>query len=464
MSKEFLRQLPLFAGLPEDDLERLYNMAETVQVPAGTLLIEEGAMGDSLYIVLSGEFEVTKHSAQEEVVLATLGVGEVVGEMALLEQTPRSASVRALQESSVLKVSQWSFQELVCTSPATMLAILRTVTSRLRSTEAMLRQSEKMAELGKLAAGLAHELNNPAAAARRSTLQMTDSLTHWLSLASKIGAMQLDTTQTARINELRQGVSVRARQTAELDPITRSDRESDVQTFLEAGGTEQAWDIAPILVSFGWDTSSLKAATDVFSPEQLPAVLEWLGTGYTVYSLLSEVGTSAERISEIVKAVKEYSYLDRAPIQQVNVVDGLENTLLILKHKLKNGITVIRNYAKDLPRIEAYASELNQVWTNIIDNAVDAMQGTGELRLCTYSVDGQIAVEICDNGPGIPADIQPKIFESFFTTKPMGVGTGLGLHIAYNIIVHKHRGQIKVNSQPGKTCFQVLLPAKVERE
>ncbi|HJW83047.1 MAG TPA: ATP-binding protein, partial [Anaerolineae bacterium] len=194
-----------------------------------------------------------------------------------------------------------------------------------------------------------------------------------------------------------------------------------------------------------------------------PAIIRWLGVGCSVYALLSEVSTSAERISEIVKAVKAYSYLDRAPIQDVDVHEGLENTLVILRHKLKHGIRILREYAPNLPRIEAYGSQLNQVWTNIIDNAVDAMQGQGDLILQTQLKDGAIEVEIGDTGPGIAADIQPRIFEAFFTTKPPGVGTGLGLNIAYNIVVQQHGGQIRVASEPGRTRFSVTLPIQLKR-
>jgi signal transduction histidine kinase len=464
MSKDLLRQLPLFAGLPDEELDRLYGLSETLQVPAGTMLIEEGAPGTAMYIVLAGQFEVTRHSEKEEVLLATLGAGQVVGEMALVEQAPRNASVRALQDSSVLCLSQASFQELLRANPGTLLAILRTATARLRSTEAVLQQSEKMAELGKLAAGLAHELNNPAAAARRSSGQMAEALSKWFDVTAKLGLLNPDAERLKALTALRQDIRARIARPADLDPITRSDRESEVQGWLEELGIDQAWEIAPTLVSYGWDTDSLKSCTQPFTSEQLPVVLQWLGAGYAVYGLLGEVGNAAERISEIVKAVKEYSYLDRAPIQQVNVQDGLESTLVILKHKLKSGVTIVREYDRNLPRIEAYASELNQVWTNIIDNAVDAMQGKGELHLRTYAQDGLVVVQICDNGPGIPPDVLPHIFESFFTTKPVGVGTGLGLHIVHNIVVDKHHGQVTVDSQPGRTCFCVSLPQRVTRE
>jgi signal transduction histidine kinase len=464
MTKELLRQSSLFAGLSEEELNKMYQAATTVDLPAGATLLKEGDIGHSMYIVLSGELEVTKRSGADEVVLSRLGASEMVGEMALLGQTVRLASARALRDSRVLEVSQEAFEDLVCANPSTMLTILRTVIGRSRSMEAIVQQNEKMAELGKLAAGLAHEMNNPAAAARRSAAQLKDCLTAWLTLAAQLDATHLNEHQMSVRSNLRLGMGTRNSVSSDMDAITRSDRENDIQTWLESAGIDQAWEIAPVLVSFGWTVDELKASTEVFSKEQIPVLLRWMSAGYSVHELLNEVGISAERLSAIVKVVKEYSYLDQAPIQQVNIHDGLENTLLMMRHRLKNGVTLIRDYAKDLPRIEAYASELNQVWTNIIDNAADAMQEKGELRLHTYMKGEQITVEICDNGPGIPPDVQPHIFDSFFTTKPFGAGTGMGLHIVYNIVVQKHHGQIKVESKPGHTCFQVILPQRIVRE
>jgi signal transduction histidine kinase len=196
----------------------------------------------------------------------------------------------------------------------------------------------------------------------------------------------------------------------------------------------------------------------------LPVVLRWLSIGSNVYGLLGDAGVSLGRITAIVGAVKDYSYLDQAPIQDVDIHEGLENTLVILAHKIKGGIRIRREYAPNLPKIEAYASELNQVWTNIIDNAIDAMDGEGEIRLKTSAEDGEVIVEICDTGPGMPPEIQRRIFEPFFTTKPPGVGTGIGLHISYNIVVQRHAGRIEVDSQPGGTCFKVTLPTRLKRD
>ncbi len=464
MNIDSLSRLPLFAGVDRQDLEWLVGTAELIEVPAGRVLIREGDLGGSLYVILEGEFEFTKRSGNRDVVLATRGPGEVIGEMSLLDQSPRSATGRAMRPSRLVKIGQDAFRQLLSKSPSATLAILHTVTARLRNTEAMLRQSEKMAALGTLSAGLAHELNNPAAAARRSAAQLTDAVAEWQRLNGAIAALDLTPHQRERLDALRGEMLARAASPPEIDPLARSDREAQVQTWLEDHGVDQAWDIAPALVALGWQVEALEELGRVLPPEAVMPVARWLGAGSMVYALLDEVQTSAGRISEIVKAVKSYSYLDQAPIQEVDVHDGLENTLVILRHKLKHGIQVKREYSTSLPRIEAYASELNQVWTNIIDNAVAAMNGQGELTLRTYGRDNQVVVEIADNGPGIPTEIQDRIFEPFFTTKPPGVGNGLGLHISYNII-QKHRGQIRVISAPGSTVFQVTLPTRLgERE
>jgi signal transduction histidine kinase len=247
-------------------------------------------------------------------------------------------------------------------------------------------------------------------------------------------------------------------QAAVLDPLARSDLECEVQEWLEAQGVDDAWEHAATLVAAGWDRAELERRTAAFTPALAPLVARWAAQGLAVYGLLDAVAESTRRVASIVKAVKSYTYLDQAPVQAVDVHEGLENTLIILQHKLKAGIQVRKDYAADLPRIEAFGGELNQAWTNIIDNAIDAMQGQGELGLRTERHGDRIVVAITDNGPGIPIEIQPRIFEPFFTTKPPGAGTGLGLHIAFNIIVHRHRGQIQVVSQPGATCFRVTLP------
>jgi signal transduction histidine kinase len=458
-----LRQVPLLADLTEMDLERLYEMAETVSVPAGQLVLQEGDPGDSLYIVLDGELEVTKRHGSQEVLLAVYKAGQFFGEMALLEQAPRSASVRTLRESRLLLISRTAFQTLLSCSPSAPLKILHTVTSRLRSTESMLIQNEKMAALGTLAAGLAHELNNPAAAIRRSAAQLRDTLAERERLAAELTTLVNDLHQKKALGALQEQTMKRTVAPPLYDPLTLSEHEDRVQEWLEDRSVGQAWELAPALVSSGWEQGELERVAEQFSPAQLPVVIRWLAADSSVQALLDEVGSSAEAMSEIVKAVKTYSYLDQAPIQEVDVRESLETTLVLLRPKIKAGVSIKREYSDDVPRIEAYGSELNQVWTNIIDNAIDAMESRGQLVLRTDARDGDVIVEIADSGPGIPSELQPRIFEPFFTTKPPGVGTGLGLHIAYNIVVHKHHGQIQVSSSPGETLFRVALPVRLAR-
>ncbi len=463
MTIALLRQLPLFEGLTDEDLDQLYNMADVVSLKAGDVLVEEGQRGDSMYIALTGMFEVSKRSGERDVVFAGCGPGDVIGEISLLENIPRTATVRAIKEASLLEISRDTFRQLLIRSPTASLSVLRTMTARVRNTEATLRQNEKMAALGTLSAGLAHELNNPAAAVQRSAGQLRESMAELQVLSAELGAAGLSPAGRQVINTLGHELPQRATAPVKLDPLARSDREGEIGEWMEEQGVDQAWDLAPAVVGLGWKLSDLEAMAAAFTAEDVPAFLGWLGTGCQVYTLLDVVSQGTTRISEIVKAVKAYSYLDQAPVQLVDVHEGLDNTLVILHHKL-SGITLVKDYASDLPRIEAYAGELNQVWTNLIDNAVGAMDGKGELRIRTYARDNGIVVEIADTGPGIPAEIQGRIFDAFFTTKPMGVGTGLGLHITYNIVVHEHRGQIKLESRPGRTLFQVLLPLQINRQ
>ncbi len=325
--------------------------------------------------------------------------------------------------------------------------------------EVMLRQSEKLATLGRLSAGMAHELNNPAAAAQRGAAQLQATFSHLQQTHLKLGELDLTDSQLESLLTLDELARNKAKQPADMDLLTRSDREAELEAWLDEQGVENAWEIAPPLVNLGYSCDALNTLVADFTPSQFYAVIEWLGDTYTIYSLLEEIGQGAGRISEIVRALKDYTYLDQAPIQTVDIHDGLDSTLVILRSKLKDGgIAVRREYAADLPHIQAFGSELNQVWTNIIDNAIGAMNGKGEITLRTGHDDEWVIVEIEDNGPGIPEEIMPNLFDPFFTTKAPGEGTGLGLNISHNIVVQKHEGRIDVYSQPGKTRFEVRLP------
>jgi signal transduction histidine kinase len=410
--------------------------------------------------LLEGELQVSKQAGGHDVKLDVRRPGDVLGEMSLLDNSPRSASVRTLTPSRLLTIRKETFDRVLATSPAAALAIVHVVMSRLRQNEALLHERERMASLGTLAAGLAHELNNPAAAVRRAAAQLRELLLKWQQAMSALDQLDLDDHQREHVEGLRATMAQRAGSTVALDPVTRGDREAEVEAWLGDRGVDEAWELAPTLVSFGWNLADFEHLGEHFAPEAIAVVVRSLGLGSAVYSLLDEVAQGSTRISEIVKSVKSYSYLDRMPVQEVDVRDGLENTLVILRHKLKSTINLVRDYAENVPRIEAYAGELNQVWTNIIDNALDALNGQGEIRISIRREGDEVIVEIADNGPGIPTEIQSRVYEPFFTTKPPGVGTGLGLNIAYNI-VHKHYGEIRLTSRPGLTCFQVRLPLNI---
>ena len=324
--------------------------------------------------------------------------------------------------------------------------------------EIMLRQSEKLATLGKLSAGMAHELNNPAAAARRGADQLRQLFIQLQITYLRLGKMKMTDAQLDTLTNLAIAVQQQAARPADLDALTRSDREYEVESWLEDRNIDNTWELAPALVEMGYAPDKLTSLAAGLRVEQLGTAVTWLTITHTIYGLLQEISEGSSRISEIVKALKTYTYLDQAPVQDVDVHEGLDNTLVMLRSKLKKGITVRRDYCTNLPRIEAYGSELNQVWTNIIDNAVAAMNGQGEINLRTHYEGSWITIEIEDNGPGIPESIQSKIFDPFFTTKAPGEGTGLGLNISHNIIVQKHKGEITVHSQPGRTSFQIKLP------
>jgi PAS domain S-box-containing protein len=335
---------------------------------------------------------------------------------------------------------------------------LENTLNQLQEMQNQLIMQEKMASLGKLSAGMAHELNNPAAAAQRGAEQLQEIFYQLRDAYLKIGELNLEKKQLDQIKILGQFAKDRAMQPDDMNALTRSDREADMEEWLDEKGVETAWQLAPTLVSLGYDQTEIQTLAETFSPSQFIVIIEWLSCTYAIHSLLSEISLGTSRIIEIVKALKTYTFMDKAPLQFVNIQENLDNTLIILKNKLKSGVTVHREYAQDMPKIPAYGGELNQVWNNIIDNAIDAMDGQGDLTLRTRNEDPWAVVEIEDNGPGIPEEIQTKVFDPFFTTKPPGKGTGLGLNISRNIIVQKHQGQITVSSEPEKTRFTVWLP------
>ncbi len=331
------------------------------------------------------------------------------------------------------------------------------VTEQKRAERGIL-QSERMATLGTLAAGIAHELNNPAAAARRAADQLRDAFARQQQTQFALDAVVLEGPARAHLRALEAQARTRAAEPNVLDTMRRSDLEGAIEDWLDDRGIDNDWDIAPMLVEQGLDPEALDALAADLTDSTLNLVLAWAAATFPVYRLAHEIGQATGRISEIVGAMKSYSYLGQAPRQEVDLHEGLDNTLIILRSKLKTGVEVTRNYAVDLPPVPAFGSELNQVWTNLIDNAVGAMHGRGAIWITTSLESGAVVVEIRDDGPGIPADIIGRVFDPFFTTKEPGQGTGLGLATTYAIVTEKHGGEISVTSRPGETCFTVRLP------
>jgi signal transduction histidine kinase len=455
--RDLLRRIPLFSALPEDDLDWIATGALGRELAPGQVLAAEGDPGDALYAIAAGELEVVKQSRSAEVPIARLGPGEIVGEMAVLEARARNASVRAVVASRVIEICRDDVLELVQTRPSAALSIIRTVMGRLRNTEALLREREKLAALGTLSAGLAHELNNPAAAVQRSARLLRESLDRWASATHELGRVVTGAEDAILIGDLGLDISRLASTGGPADPLDRADRADDIEARLESAGVPDAGSVAAVLVDGGWDPDRIDAVARAFPGQALPTVIAWLASGSETETLVNEVALGATRISEIVRAVKDYTYMDQAPVQRVDVRTGIDNTLVILRPKLKDGVEVVRDYAPDLPLIEAFGSELNQVWTNLIDNAIDAMDGHGRVAISARVRDAELVVEVCDNGPGMPPEVRERIFEPFYTTKPPGSGTGLGLHISYSVVA-RHGGRIDVRSKPGETCFEVALP------
>jgi signal transduction histidine kinase len=454
---DFLKKVPLFSDLADDDLNRICSIAKEETLPAGSLLFTEGDPGNKAYVIMEGEVEIFKQSGEGKISIATRNQGDVIGEMSLLNQAPRFASGQTRTVSKLISISHESLDGLLNTSPTAAKVMLSTITERLRSTELILRQKEKMAQLGTLTAGIAHELNNPAAAVQRGSEHLTNAIKDLHIIQQNLFNTTLSNEQQVSISEFNDLAYQLAAHPLNINSLERSDREEKIEVWLGFNQIDNSWEQAPILVNLDLQIKDLETFKDLFPEHLISPALRWICAQYTIYSLLAEINQGTTSISQIVKSLKSYTYLDQGEVQWIDLHDGLEDTLVMMQSILKEGIVVDRHYANKLPQIQAYGSELNQVWTNIIDNAVDAMDGRGEIRIETRQKNNHVVVEITDSGPGIPKEIQEMIFSPFFTTKAVNKGTGLGLNISHNII-QKHQGEIKVESQPGNTSFTVTLP------
>ncbi|MEA5505876.1 ATP-binding protein [Halotia wernerae UHCC 0503] len=456
---EALHQLSLFAQLTDEQFQWLSEHAHELWLVTGEYIAVEGEPVDNFYVLIEGEIEFTKKVGNTQRQVMSFGPGTYTGHELILLDTPHHlVNVRAMKPSYMLKWDTDTFWEMLTTCPSITRDLLRITAERLQILESMSQHHQKLIALGTLAAGLAHELNNPATAVVRGAKHLHKIFQRLPYLGLQLNHRQMTKKQLLFLDNLLHTVIVRAETPCDLeDLLAQSDREQEVTAWLDLHNVPDGWKIVSSLVRGGLDTQCLDKIVEYLSPESLAEVLAWLEATLTGIELLDEIDQSSGRISELVKAIKEYSYMDQAPMQEVDIHHGLESTVTILGHKLKGGITLTRDYDKSLPLISVYGSELNQVWTNLIDNAIDAMSGQGQIRIRTARENKCVLVEITNNGPAIPPEIQGRIFEPFFTTKGVGQGTGLGLVISYRI-VEKHKGEIRLFSEPGNTRFQVILP------
>jgi len=479
--KEDLSQIPLFSKLNEEDIRRCIDSSEELLLRSGQEFITEGKPADYFYVLLSGRVQVSKKiSDKNEVNVATHGAGTFMGEVPILLGIPYEVTIRTLESSRLLRLRKEKFWNILTSCTPITNEILRTMAQRVQLVQSISQEQGKLIALGRLAAGLAHELNNPASAASSSSTQLRELLQtltmrsmkfSQYSQANKLTNDQLEFINTVIQNTLEHSVNSttisnipqqqnRHLSSTSTDQLAKSDRESELESWLDTHNISDGWKLAPTFVEMGYGIEWLDNIARIIPDQLLQEVLPWLEAINKTSGMLSEIEHSTARISELVGAIKTYSYMDKARIQNVDVREGIESTLTILHHKIKRGIEIIREYDPNLPRITVYGSELNQVWTNLIDNAVDALDGQGHIWIRTRTDNGtnHIVVEIADDGPGIPTEVQPRIFEPFLTTKGVGKGTGLGLSISYRIAVEMHKGQITFLSKPGDTRFQVRIP------
>ena len=453
VEKSELRRVSAFSDLPDDQLDWFLSHAQEMHLAAGETYVRAGDPADSMFVVLEGQIQFRGEFGGETIMI-TIKPGEVTGMLPFSRMKQFGVSGRAVTEGRILKFPASLFPELVQKMPELTTRLVALMSDRIREITRLEQQRDRLVSLGKLSAGLAHELNNPASAATRATSQLRSILKKIRDASLELGKMDLTPAQKAEIEKLE--LSFTQPDVVPPNALTMSDLEDQIDSLLRSHGQNDLWQLAASLARRNVKPAMLESLFATLDADTARTALVRIAASVEVANLLHEIESSTARISDLVRAIKEYTYMDQAPVQNVDIVKGLETTLTILHHKLKHGVVVKRDYQPVL-LVNSFGSELNQVWTNIIDNAIDAMHGKGELRVRTYREDGCAVVEIGDNGPGISDEVLPHIFEPFFTTKGVGEGTGLGLDTVQRI-VKKHRGNIEVISAPGDTRFQVWLP------
>jgi signal transduction histidine kinase len=459
--KEELRTCFLFESLTEEQLDWLAAHGTVETHEAGVTVYGQAEPAESFYVLLDGEIQLVKRLDGSDVVLSTANQrGSYAGAMRAFvtasSDQSYASSLRTTTRTRLYKLRGDDFAYVLKTWFPMALHLLDGMFLGLTNSEALVGQREKLIALGALSAGLAHELNNPAAAEVRAAEALSGRIQDSRRAMVKL-APELSRDELRKLLDLLTEASQRIGTAPTLSTMEAGDLEDALASRLESAGVDDPWDLAPVLASAGVDEAWLDRVV-ACAGAGAPYAIRWLAVGLDIESLVREIRNSAGRISELVGAMKDYSHLDNGPLEAIDVHDGLESTLVIFAHKLKKAVKVVRDYDPTLPKISARGGELNQVWTNLIHNAVDAMGGEGTLTIRTARERDCILVEIGDTGPGIAPELERRIFEPFFTTKEVGKGTGLGLDISYRIVVRRHHGDIRVESSPGDTRFQVRLP------
>jgi signal transduction histidine kinase len=451
-----LRALALFEGLTDEQLAELVEGSAEVSIQRGIELFREGEHADFWWVLIDGVIDLVRQIGPEETVVAKMDKpGQWAGGFrAWDDQGVYLATGRGAVTGRVLQVPAEVLRERFMAWNPLGGHLIEGLYRTARSIEATARQRNSLVALGTLAAGLAHEMNNPAAATSRAVDALEDACQTLLASLSRLAAQQISAQQFDALDTLRREITADA---VALNALALADREETLASWLSRHDIVHEWVIAPPLAAAGADLAWCERAAMVLPGPALEPGLEWVASTLAVATLLSEIKESSRRISALVATVKSYSQMDRASMQRIDVTDGLESTLVMLKHKIHTGVTVVRDYGADVPPIEAHAGELNQVWTNLIDNALDAMGGFGTVRLTTRVEQNEVVIEVGDTGPGMPPQVAARAFEAFYTTKDVGKGTGLGLDIAQRIIVERHGGTITIDSRPGETVLRVRL-------